>query len=122
MPIVKINKCLNCGISHEWIFEGMTLKELRVVKKICGMGQVEFETAGDTGDPEALAALLYVLHTRSKININFDDIDLDFHDFSMELTEQEQADLDAAVAQAELDKKANQSPKKPTNGRKQRAG
>lgn len=122
MPIVKINKCLNCGVSHEWIFDGMTLRELRVIKKVCGMGQIEFEQAGDTGDPEALAALLYVLHTRSKININFDDIDLDFHDFSMDLTEQEQLDLDAAIAQAKLDEKAGQSPKKATGGRKPKAG
>ena|ERR1700744_1944704 len=121
MPIVKINKCLNCGVSHEWLFEGMTLKELRTVKKICGMGQTEFEKAGDEGDPEALAALLYVLHGRDKIKIDFDEIDLDFNDFKMDLTPQEQETLDAVEAQAKLNAKEGRDPKKPTSGPKQKA-
>jgi Tfp pilus assembly PilM family ATPase len=83
----------------------MTLKELRVIKKLTGMGQKAFAEAGDEGDPEALAALIYVLHKRDKISIPFDDVDLDFTKFTMEATEQELKELAAVEEDADEDPK-----------------
>jgi hypothetical protein len=83
----------------------MTLKELRVIKKLTGMGQRAFAEAGDEGDPEALAALIYVLHKRDRINIPFDDVDLDFTKFTMEPTEQELKELAAVEEDADEDPK-----------------
>jgi hypothetical protein len=105
MPLVTIRDCLNCEIDHEWLFESMTLKELRVIKKLTGMGQRAFAEAGDEGDPEALAALIYVLHKRDRINIPFDDVDLDFTKFTMEPTEQELKELAAVEEDADEDPK-----------------
>jgi hypothetical protein len=101
MPLVTIKDCLNCHIDHEWLFESMSLRELRVIKKMTGMGQRAFAEAGDEGDPEALAALIYILHLRDRIKIPFDDVDLDFKTFTMEPTEQELAELAAAEAMDE---------------------
>lgn len=111
MPLVEIKDCLNCQIDHEWLFESMTLKELRVIKKLTGMGQKAFAEAGDEGDPEALAALLYVLHKRDKINIPFADVDLDLTKFKMEPTEQELKELAAAEAMDD-----SEDPKENENG------
>jgi len=101
MPLITIKDCENCKIDHEWFFDGAKLKELRLIKKLTGMGQKAFAEAGDEGDPEALAALIYILHMRDRIKIPFDDIDLDFKNFSMEPTEQEIKDMEAAIAELE---------------------
>ena len=103
MPLVTIRDCLNCDIDHEWLFDAMTLKELRMIKKLTGMGQKAFAEAGDEGDPEALAALIYVLHMRDRIKVPFDDVDLDFTKFTMEATEQEIKEAEAALAELEED-------------------
>ena len=105
MPILKIDQCLNCSgedspVNHEFLFDGLTLRELRDIKKITGMGQVAFAKAGDDGDPESLAALVWIMHKRYKILIPFDDIDLDFNHFEMVLTAEEQEDYDKAEAEA----------------------
>lgn len=117
--IVTVKKCLNCGVDHEWLFEVPTLQELRVIKKLTGMGQKAFAAAGDDGDPEALAALLYILHKRSRIEIPFDDIDLDFSGFDMKLTEEEQREADALEKRMEAAASEAQAPKvaKSGNGR-----
>ena len=121
MPIVKINKCLNCDISHEWIFSSLRLKEYRVIKQLTGMTQADFRDAGDNDDPEALAVLLYLMHVRDDIKIPFDEIDLDFDDFSMGLTEAEQKQKD--IADAEAAKAArNAGPKKNKSGMTEKAG
>jgi hypothetical protein len=109
MPLVTIRDCLNCNVDHEWLFESMSLKELRVIKKLTGMGQKAFAEAGDEGDPEALAALIYVLHLRDRIKVPFDDVDLDFTKFSMEMTEQETKDAEAALAAEDEDPKETES-------------
>jgi hypothetical protein len=93
MPVIKIKECLNCGTDHEWLFSGATLKELRSIKQLTGMNAAAFAEAGDEGDPDALAALLYVLHKREKIVIPFDDIDLDLSNFKMDATEEELAEI-----------------------------
>lgn len=107
MPIVNIEACVNCSgekpVNHSWLFDGISLKELRIIKKLTGMSQVEFSQAGDDGDPDALAALLYVLHLRDKIRIPYDDIDLDFTRFEMKLTDQEQKEFDEAQAALALE-------------------
>ena len=120
MPLVTIRDCLNCEIDHEWLFESMSLKELRVIKKLTGMGQKAFAEAGDEGDPEALAALIYVLHKRDRITIPFDDVDLDFAKFTMEPTEQELKEVEAALADTDDDPKETVSgpPKKAASKRK----
>ena len=109
MPLVNITDCVNCHIDHEWLFESMTLRELRMIKKLTGMGQRAFAEAGDEGDPEALAALIYVLHKRDKITIPFDDVDLDFTKFSMEPTEQEIKEAEASLDETVIDPKENES-------------
>jgi hypothetical protein len=102
MPLIKIESCLNCEISHEWLFDGATLKELRMIKKLTGMNAKEFAGAGDDLDPEALAALVFVLHMRDKIRIPFEDVDLNFNDFTMEPTEDELKE----IAKIEAEEKA----------------
>ena len=109
MPLVTIRNCLNCKIDHEWLFEAMSLKELRTIKKLTGMGQKAFAEAGDEGDPEALAALIYVLHMRDKIKLPFDDVDLDFTKFTMEATEQEIKEAELALAEQDEDPKESES-------------
>jgi hypothetical protein len=108
LPIIKISKCSNCGIAHEWDFDAPTLKELRDIKKRTGLNGSEFIEASDSGDPEAVAALLFVLHKRSKITIPFEDVDLDFSTLSIESTQEE---IEAAKnAEAESGGKAGPSP------------
>jgi uncharacterized sporulation protein YeaH/YhbH (DUF444 family) len=107
VPIITVKKCLNCNVDHEWIFDGATLRELRVIKQITGMNQADFSAAGDNGDPEALAALLYVLHLRDKIRIPFEDVDLDFKNFAMEATEEEKA----AIAEWQAKNQETEAPK-----------
>ncbi|MGH3629546.1 MAG: hypothetical protein ACRDRL_19180, partial [Sciscionella sp.] len=68
---------------------------------LTSMGQRAFAEAGDEGDPEALAALIYVLHSRDRIKIPFDDVDLDFKTFTMVATEQEIAEAEAAEKNAD---------------------
>ena len=108
MPFVKIKNCLNCGIPHEWLFEGPTLKELRVIKVLTGQSGKEYMESADSGDPDSLAALLYILHLRDKISVPFDDIDLDFTDFDMVETEQEKKERELLEKEAkkEADKLA----------------
>lgn len=101
MSQVKIKNCLNCGVEHDWEFDGMTLREMREVKKKTGLKVVEFAKAGDDGDPEAIAALIYILHKRNKIVLPFDDVDLDFNDFEIVPTDEEQAAMDAAASKTE---------------------
>lgn len=103
MPIINIKECLNCSgkdnpVDHSWVFDGISLKELRLIKKVTGMSQVEFAKAGDEGDPDALAALLFIMHLRDKIRLPFEDVDLDFSKFEMVMTEQEQREYDLAEA------------------------
>lgn len=107
MPIVRIKNCLNCGIAHEWVFTGPTLKELRLIKSLTSLSAVQFAAAGDEADPDALAALLVVLHKRDKINVSFDDVDLDFEDFEMQLTDEE-ADQQAKL-ETEMKLRADQA-------------
>jgi hypothetical protein len=116
--IVKIGKCLNCEVGHEWEFDGATLKELRTIKKLTGYDFKSFAAASDEGDPEALAALLYVLHKRGKIEVPFDDIDLDFTDFDMVLTAEEQEASDRLEKAAE---KAGKEALAAKNGRPPKA-
>jgi hypothetical protein len=92
LPFVRIKNCLNCHIAHEWLFTQPTLKELRLIKQLTGMSTSQFSEAGDAGDPDALTALVVVLHKRDRINLAFDDADLDFSDFEMEETGEEKAE------------------------------
>lgn len=111
MPLITVKNCLNCGIPHEWLFTGATLKELRVIKAVTGMGQAAFAAAGDEGDPEALAALLYILHKRDKIQIPFDDVDLDFSQFDMVPTEEEKEAIEKLEAEMQAAAEDEQAPK-----------
>jgi hypothetical protein len=105
MPLVTIKDCLNCNTDHEWLFEGLSLKELRMIKKLTGMSQRAFAEAGDEGDPDALAALIYVLHVRDRIKVPFDEVDLDFSKFTMEPTEQELKEAEEMVSEQDEDPK-----------------
>ncbi len=133
MPIISIKRCLNCSgkdrpVSHEWLFDGATLKELRMIKQLTGMRAGEFAEAGDEGDPEATAALLYVLHQRIRITVPFEEIDLDFNDFKMEPTETELAEMkkleeemERAAAEAQAPKVKPDEKPAPKSGPRKRA-
>jgi hypothetical protein len=73
-----------------------------MIKALTGMSAAEFAEAGDTGDPDALAALVCVLHKRDNITIALDDVDVDFSDFDMEPTPEEKAADEAARRQRDL--------------------
>lgn len=111
MPVIRIKNCLNCDISHEWVFDGARLSELRMIKKLTGMNAREFAGAGDDLDPEALAALVYILHMRDKIKLQFDDVDLDFNDFTMEPTDEELAEIEKLEKEMQAANDAEQAPK-----------
>ncbi|MEU1596209.1 hypothetical protein ABZ468_25955 [Streptomyces sp. NPDC005708] len=82
--IVKIARCRNCnGAQHNWIFDQPTLLELRRIKKLTGLSAVTMGDAIDEGDPDAMAALLDLLHRRQNIVIPWDEIDLDFDALDM---------------------------------------
>lgn len=115
MAVFKIKSCLNCKMAHEWIFDSPTLKELRVIKQLTNLSAKAFAQASDEGDPEATAALIYILHRRDGITIPFDDIDLDFEDFTVELSEEEQAQVEAAM-KAEVEEKGKESGPTTLNG------
>lgn len=106
MPLFKISNCENCGVDHEWIFDTPKLKELRDIKKLTGMNGNAFMEASDEGDPDALAALIYVLHKRDKIHVNFDDVDLDFNNLDIVETPEEKAEREKAEKEAERQAKA----------------
>ena len=86
---ITIKKCLNCGVAHEWDFDSPKLKEMRTIKKLTGLAGQDFADGMMEMDPDALTAVIYILHKRDKITIPFDDIDLDFNDFDMKETEEE---------------------------------
>lgn len=115
MPIVKISKCRNCDIPHEWLFESFTLKELRIMKKLTRLTQKTWAEAGAEEDPEAVAILLYLLHERDHIKIPFDDVDLDFADYEMIPTDEEQKRMDEAEEAKAGPKDENKSESGPTN-------
>lgn len=118
MPFIKISKCLNCDIAHEWLFDAPTLKELRSIKKLTGMNGNDFMDASDSGDPEALAALIYILHVRDGIKIPFDDVDLDFATLDIQPTEDEKEAEAKAVAAMQAE---TENPTSPENGQTEKA-
>ena len=120
MPFVTIKQCRNCGVSHEWEFDAPTLKELRTIKKLTGFAGLAFGEAISESDPEALAALLYILHERDKISVPFDDVDLDFNDFEMRETDAEVAEREALEAGTGKGKGAGHPVSQP--GRTSKAG
>jgi Zn-dependent oligopeptidase len=111
MPVIKIKDCLNCHIEHEWLFNGATLMELRTIKQLTGMNGKDFATGGDDLEPEALAALVYILHKRSKITIPFENVDLDFNDFEMIPTDEELAAIEELEKAMQKAAEAGQVPK-----------
>ena len=125
MPYIRIKKCVNCGIAHEWLFSQPSLKELRQIKHLTGMGASQFGEAGDQGDPDALTALVVILHKRDNINLAFDDADLDFSDFEMEATEAEKAEQDELEQRMEKAARTGMSTgqaPKAASGRRPKAG
>ena len=121
MARIVIKDCLNCHVPHEWDFDAPTLKELRTIKKLTGLTGAGFAEASEDSDPEALAALIYVLHGRDRIKISFEDVDLDFTDFEMVETEAEKAEREALEKAAEKEANARQAPKGSRNGTTQKA-
>ena len=124
MPFIKIKNCKNCSIAHDWFFDSLDLQELRTVKKLVGLRATAFGEAMDEMDPDAIAALLFVLHKRNGIVVPFDDINLDFRDLDIETTEEEErevADLEKRMQEAA---EKGQAPKVTTaikNGRNAKA-
>jgi len=102
MPNITIKECMTCHVEHRWFFSGADLKELRSVKRMVGMNGVDFANAFQVMDPEALAALMVILHARDKIKVGIDDVNIDFDDFDMEMTDDEKRQ----VAELEAEMKA----------------
>lgn len=111
MPFIRVKKCMNCGISHEWLFDGMTLQELRIVKRLTGMRAGEFSEAADEMDPDAIAAMIYILHHRDKISVDYEAVDLDFKDFETEFTEAELKEIEELEARMGKAAEDAQAPK-----------
>jgi hypothetical protein len=101
--IVTIVACRNCnGTAHHWVMSEPTLLELRRIKRLTGLTARTLEPALNDGDPDAMAALLDLLHRRQNIIIPFDEIDLDFDGFDMkpDAEEEQAAKVKQAAAQA----------------------
>jgi hypothetical protein len=103
--IIRIKNCLNCNVPHEWDFEGPTLKEYRTIKKLTGWDGEAYAEHSAKADPDALAAMLYILHQRDKIKVSFDDVDLNFNDFDMIETEDERKARETMEAEQALAEK-----------------
>lgn len=112
MPFIKVKDCLTCHVGHDWLFTGATLKELRAIKQATGLTLKGFAAAADDGDPDAIAALVWILHKREKINVAFDDVDIDFGDFEQVLTDEEKAAIEEAEREAREAEERGQHPKK----------
>jgi hypothetical protein len=111
MPMIRVKECKTCHTDHEWLFDGFDLKEMRRIKKLTKMTIKAFAEAGDDGDPDALTAMLKILHERIGVEIPMDDINLDFKNFSMEPTEDELAEMEAQGLLDETAEKLGQLPK-----------
>ncbi|MGW9025925.1 hypothetical protein ACWGQ5_17315 [Streptomyces sp. NPDC055722] len=112
--IVKIGRCKNCnGAPHERVFDQPTLLELRRIKKLTGLTANTMDQAINEADPDALAALLDLLHRRNNIILSWDEIDLDFNAFEMRPDAEEQ---EAAAAQAENPAGKHAAPPTTPNG------
>ena len=111
MPFIKVSKCKNCGISHEWFFDGMDLQELRMIKRLTGMRAAEFGQAADEMDPDALAAMFFILHKRDGIVVPFDDINVDFSSLDIEPTEDELREEKELEARMQAEAERGQLPK-----------
>jgi len=121
MPFVRVKNCVNCGIAHEWLFDGMSLQELRTIKQLTNLRAQEFAIAMDETDPDAIAAMIYILHRRDKIVVPFEDVDLDFKDFSIDETEEEIKEREEIEAKAQAAADEAQAPKV-ANGPRTKAG
>lgn len=106
------------------MFDGATLKELRMVKQLTGMNARQFAEAGDDLDPDAIAALMVVLHKRDDITVALDDVDIDFSDFAMEPTEDEKKAIEEIEAKKAETADSDSGPKLSliSNGQKSKAG
>lgn len=109
--IITIKKCLNCAAEHEWSYEQPTLKEMRHVKSRTGYSSAEFATGMSGGDPDAMTALIDLLHRREGISLRWDDIDLDYDDFEITPTDEE-----VAIAEAAGKDEAAEGETPPTSG------
>jgi hypothetical protein len=97
MPRFIIKNCLcpPCGgASHEWDYRSLLLSEMRVVTAKTGIkGNEAFGEAIESEDPEALTALIDILHRRAGVAVRWEEIDLDPEDFDVTLTDEERARL-----------------------------
>ena len=116
MPRIVVQDCLNCNADHEWLFSSPTLKELRLIKSLTGWDGKEYAERSENSDPDALAALLYVLHRRDKIKLNWDDVDLDFEKFEMIETPDEKEAREKLEKEAEAAANALVKPEPPKDG------
>jgi hypothetical protein len=117
MPFIKIKSCKNCGVAHDWLFDGMDLQELRSIKKLTGMRANEFGEALDAMDPDAIAAMMYCLHKRNGITIPFDDVNLDFRDLDIQTTEEEEREMAELEQRMKAAVDGAQAPKVTKSGR-----
>lgn len=104
--IIRIKKCLNCAAEHEWSYDQPTLKEMRHIKSRTGYSTAEFTAGMGTGDPDAMTALIDLLHRRASIALRWDDIDLDYDDFEIIPTDEESALAEAAGKDEAVDGEA----------------
>ena len=122
MPRIVVQDCLNCNADHEWLFSSPTLKELRTIKALTGWSGQDYAEHSEVSDPDALAALLYILHQRDKIKLNWEDVDLDFEKFDMIETDEEKAEREKLEKEAEAAGKAAHVKPDPPKGGSSKSG
>ncbi|HYS43631.1 MAG TPA: hypothetical protein VEM32_06585 [Geobacteraceae bacterium] len=95
-----------------------------MVKRLTGMNGLDFSNAFKVMDPDALAALMVILHARDKIKVSIDDVNIDFDDFGMEITPEEQDQVDRLEKEMKEAADRGMAPKAslPPNGLLKRAG
>ncbi|WP_435111871.1 hypothetical protein [Nocardiopsis synnemataformans] len=108
--------------TQEWEWSGApTLSEARLIKERTGLTIKGFLEGFQEMDPDAITAMLYVLHRREGKAVAWDDIDCEIGDtprpgvpaLSFEVDEDEQIKVQAAAALAESSGSEGKAPTPP---------
>ncbi|MYR84088.1 hypothetical protein GTY41_03795 [Streptomyces sp. SID685] len=83
------------GVEYEWDGDRLLVAEARELKVHTGFTPGRWLAAVDEGDPDALAALIYLAKKRAGETLRFSDLDtLDYADFDLEVADPEGAQAD----------------------------
>ncbi|HEY3261365.1 MAG TPA: hypothetical protein VGJ95_14040 [Pseudonocardiaceae bacterium] len=62
------------GKPYEWDEAELTIADFRTIKQSCGMTPKAFAMALDEGDPDALAALVFLAKRKAGEQVNYADL------------------------------------------------